>query len=69
LSELWTFDEDGGFKEPIKISGGLLVNFEEVSFMGIYQLNVEIPPALRPGGEAEEYGSYNRAVYKCAKLQ
>jgi hypothetical protein len=42
LSQLWKIDEEGAFREPIKNSGGLLVNFEEVSFIEIFKL--EFPP-------------------------
>jgi hypothetical protein len=41
LSELWRLDEAGEFLGPVENSGGLLVNFEEVSFIEILNLNYD----------------------------
>jgi hypothetical protein len=49
LSELWRLDEKGEFQERIENSGGLLVNFEEVSFIEIYKLKFELPATLEHG--------------------
>jgi hypothetical protein len=50
LSELWRLDKEGEFYEPVENSGGLLVNFKEVSFIEIYKLNYE-PPATSEHGQ------------------
>jgi hypothetical protein len=39
LAELWILDEKGVFLAPVENTGGLLVNFEEVSFMEIFNLD------------------------------
>jgi hypothetical protein len=39
LAELWKLDENGAFQEPMENTGGLLVNFEEVSFIEIFKLD------------------------------
>jgi hypothetical protein len=46
LSELWSLDNDGIFLGRVKDTKGLLVSFEEVSFIEIFELNYEgKPPA------------------------
>jgi hypothetical protein len=54
LSKLWRLDEEGVFQEEIENSNGLLVNFEEVSFIEIDKLNYEPLAALDPGRKAAE---------------
>jgi hypothetical protein len=49
LSELWRLNEKGEFQEPVENSGGLLVNFEEVSFIEIFKLNFEPLAVMEPG--------------------
>jgi hypothetical protein len=39
LAELWEMDEDGVFQNPVENTDGLLVNFEEVSFIEIFKLD------------------------------
>jgi hypothetical protein len=48
VSELWKVDEAGAFEEKIENSGGFLINFEEVSFIEIFNLNFK-PLATTPG--------------------
>jgi hypothetical protein len=54
LSQLWKLDEDGRFKEPLEMSGGLLVNYDEVSFIEIFNLDFqqkETPDKDQKGGK------------------
>ena len=41
LSELWTLDETGKFIERVKDTKGLLVSFDEVSFIELFEINFE----------------------------
>jgi hypothetical protein len=58
LSQLWKLDKDGRFKEPLKMSGGLLVNYDEVSFIEIFNLDFqqnETPDKDRKDGKPKRY--------------
>jgi hypothetical protein len=47
LEELWKIDEDGKFKEKVKSTNGLLVNFEEIKYIEFFKLGIpleNIPP-------------------------
>ena len=48
LSELWSLDDNGIFLDRVRDTKGLLVSFEEVSFIELFELNYEGKPPV-PG--------------------
>ncbi|GHU60843.1 hypothetical protein FACS189445_1380 [Spirochaetia bacterium] len=48
LSQLWKIDEEGAFKEKVENSGGLLVNFEEVTYIEIFNLEFKPVATIEP---------------------